>query len=140
MDWFIQKALSVHTLFVLLHFLTTSQGATVEENKPQRLSYERVYPVSGPVPSVVGIEIYACADNDSLGPSIYQDARVQGLVTVSADLSRIPLSQLPRTRGADGQLYYKIVYEIEITYHSGYTTYELIHDGINYGPIAAEYV
>ena len=42
--------------------------------------------------------------------------------------------------GRDSKLYYKLNYEIEITYFSAYTKYELIYDGYNYGPVTAEYV
>lgn len=61
-------------------------------------------------------------------------------MSVSADLSRIPLHKIPKKSGADGKVYYVIHFAVEISYYSGYTTYELIHDGVNYGPVAAEYV
>lgn len=59
---------------------------------------------------------------------------------VKADLSQIPFSAFPRFTGADGRSYIKIDIQIEITYYSAYTKYELIYDGKNYGPVAAEYV
>lgn len=62
------------------------------------------------------------------------------LVTVSADLSLLPADGFPNVRGADDNLYYEIAYTIEITCYSGYTTYELIYNNTNYGPVAAEYV
>lgn len=62
------------------------------------------------------------------------------LVTVSADLSLLPSDGFRKVRGADDNLYYEINYSIEITYYSGYTTYELIYNNTNYGPVAAEYV
>ena len=42
--------------------------------------------------------------------------------------------------GADGYLYYKLNYDIEVTYYSAYTKYELIHQNVNYGSVAAEYI
>ena len=62
------------------------------------------------------------------------------LVKVEADLSRIPKSKIPKTKGADGKMYYKIDYEIQITYLSAYTKYELVHQKVNYGSVTAEYV
>ncbi len=66
--------------------------------------------------------------------------RVTKLVTVAADLSRIPIQRIPQQDGADRQRYWIISYAIEVTYYSAYTKYELIHDGVNYGLVAAEYV
>ena len=62
------------------------------------------------------------------------------LVDLKADFSQIPRSAFPKVRGADGRLYYKLNCNIEITCYSAYTTYELIHNGKNYGPVRAEYV
>ena len=62
------------------------------------------------------------------------------LVVVKADLSQIPLAAFPKTTGADGRPYYIVDFKIEITYYSAYTKFELIYDGKNYGPVAAEYV
>lgn len=62
------------------------------------------------------------------------------LVDVKADLSLIPLAAFPKVTGADGRSYYIVKLQIEITYYSAYTKFELIHNGMNYGPVAAEYV
>lgn len=67
-------------------------------------------------------------------------ARVRQLVRVGADISRIPPNKIPKVHGADGRLYWEIDFSIEVTCYSGYTTYELIHDNVNYGPVASEYV
>ncbi|KAI4105669.1 MAG: hypothetical protein LQ345_007215 [Seirophora villosa] len=122
MDWFIRK------------------GQTVEENKPKQLRYQRTLSAEGPPPHIIDIWINTCPDTDNLGAPKYKNDRVQSLVLVSADLSRIPLHNIPKKSGADGKVYYVIEYAVEISYYSGYTTYELIHDGVNYGPVAAEYV
>ena len=65
---------------------------------------------------------------------------VTELVKIDADLSRIPKNKIPKTKGADGKVYYKLEYTIQITYLSAYTTYELIYGGENYGLVTAEYV
>ncbi|KAL8840764.1 MAG: hypothetical protein Q9170_001202 [Blastenia crenularia] len=122
MDWFIKK------------------GDTVTENKPQRLSYTQNHCVTGPPPSLISMPIYTCTETDDLGPSTYLDARARQVVTVSADLSRIPLYQIPKAVGADGLQYFEIDFQFEVTYWSGYTTYELVYNSVNYGPVVAEYV
>lgn len=63
-----------------------------------------------------------------------------GLVDVHADLSRIPVEPIAQKQGRDGNMYYNIECEVQITFYSAYTTYELIYDGINDGLVTAEYV
>ena len=62
------------------------------------------------------------------------------LVTINADLSRVPSERLIKQMGKDRRQYYVIPFSIRVTYFSAYTKYELVHDGINYGLVAAEYV
>ena len=62
------------------------------------------------------------------------------LVKVHADLSRVPANALHTEIGKDNKLYYKLEYQIEVTFFSAYTKYELIYNGVNYGPVTAEYV
>ncbi|KAL8943815.1 MAG: hypothetical protein Q9216_000808 [Gyalolechia sp. 2 TL-2023] len=115
-------------------------GEIVEENKPKRIYFYRTFTTSSPPPVTLGLLTSTCASHNEMGPSKYKDGRVQDLVTVTADLSRIPVHRLPQALGADGLSYYRIDFAIEITYYSGHTTYALVHDNINYGPVAAEYV
>jgi hypothetical protein len=75
-------------------------------------------------------------DSSPPGP----EGTTRDLVEITADLSRIPAYRYPQERGADGCLYYVAAFAIEVTYYSAYTKYELIHDGINYGLVASEYV
>ena len=65
---------------------------------------------------------------------------VTQLVKVEADLSRLPEKKIPKMKGADGKVYYKVDYAIQVTYMSAYTTYELIYGRVNYGLITSEYV
>ena len=66
--------------------------------------------------------------------------RVQVLTVVHADLGRIPTNLLPKKTAKDGKLYWVLRFALEITYLSAFTKYELIHNGVNYGPVYAEYV
>ena len=70
---------------------------------------------------------------------IKADGVVQ-LVQVKADLSQIPIATFPKLMGADGQFYYRVCIDVEVTYYSAYTSYELIYQGKNYGPVRVEYV
>ena len=65
---------------------------------------------------------------------------VNKLLTLRADLSAISLQQLPTEQGLDDKMYYIIFFEVEVTFFSAYTKYELIYEGTNYGAITAEYV
>lgn len=101
--------------------------------------------------------ISACADPGNDGPPLYENGRnpitlavtvsltcgkgnVIKLVKLSADLSRVPATKFVQTRNRNGIPFYYIEYQIEVTYFSAYTKYELIHDNINYGAVSAEYV
>ena len=62
------------------------------------------------------------------------------LVEVTANLGLIATFKIPTIQGADGHMYYRVDYEIAIIFNSGDTVYELVHDNINYGRVASEYV
>ena len=124
MKWFIQK------------------GEKVEEDKPQRLGYLQNIKVreSAPLPTIT-LEAFVASDPANTGAPLYPlETQVRRLVEVTADLSRIPANKVRQVEGADGDMYWKIPFQVEITYYSAYTAYELIHDGINYGAVTAEYV
>ncbi|KAL9606121.1 MAG: hypothetical protein Q9179_000691 [Wetmoreana sp. 5 TL-2023] len=116
------------------------KGETVEENKPKRINYYISPRANQPPPSTHLCVIYMCAAHGNTSPPIYRNTQLKALVEVSADLSRIPVRKIPKATGADGHVYYKLSFDLEVTHYSAFTQYELIHDGINYGPIAAEYV
>ncbi|KAL8786640.1 MAG: hypothetical protein Q9213_002669 [Squamulea squamosa] len=125
MDWFIQKV----------------RGDTVKEHKPKQLPYVRYFLATEALPTSIKDSVYACIDNDDVGPPTYpKDHGVRKLVIVTADLSRIPLHTLPKIIGADNMVYYEFGFHIEVTYYSAYTKYEMVHSGTNYGPVIAEYV
>ncbi|MCJ1471604.1 hypothetical protein MMC13_000244 [Lambiella insularis] len=124
-DWFIEK------------------GSIVHEDEPFHLSYNTQWRISTGRPMVdlvIYVDIYAYSDPSNTGPPMYKDASVKKLVRVVADLSNVPLHEFIRRTGADGHDYYCINFQLEVTYFSAYTQYELIHKGRNYGPVAAEYI
>ncbi|MCJ1230796.1 hypothetical protein MMC12_007470 [Toensbergia leucococca] len=123
MDWFIMK------------------GSMVEEDKPKRLFYKQTRLVSDGRPTTTRVRIYVCPDPRNDGaPMYFNEVGVVRLVTVDADLQRVPVADFPTKTGADGYLFYEIGVAVEVTYYSAYTRYELIHNGVNYGAVTAEYV
>ena len=67
-------------------------------------------------------------------------AAVDDLVVLKADLSRIPEHELRQIKGLDGQKYYKICYQILITFFSASAKAELIYKGVNYGSVDMEWL
>ena len=65
---------------------------------------------------------------------------VAHLADLKADLSRIPAHKISIKRGEDGLRYYSLDYQIQITHYSASTTYELIHDGVNFGEVSAQLI
>jgi len=50
-------------------------------------------------------------------------------VELTADTSAIPEWSIPKIKGADGEMYYRIDFTIEVTYQSASTKYEFVHQG-----------
>ncbi|KAL8736565.1 MAG: hypothetical protein Q9181_002356 [Wetmoreana brouardii] len=115
-------------------------GETVEEHKPKRFSVYFKHLAIGPPSAEYVVRIDMCAGGSTHEPPMYRNSHVQSLVQVSADLGRIPIYKFAKATGSDGRVYYKVDFQIEVTHYSAFTKYELIHDGINYGPVTAEYV
>lgn len=133
------------------------KGQTVQEDKTFRLNYFQHHLVSFGKPKDISLKVYACADPDNDGPPMYKNSRkpvlhvlivsltyrkgnVIKLVLLTADLSIVPAERFPRKHNRKGVPYYLVKFQIEVTYFSAYTKYELIHDDINYGAVSAEYV
>ena len=64
---------------------------------------------------------------------------VTHLVTLKADLSCIPETDLEYRRGKDDHRYYVYDYDISMTHHSASTEYALIYKDKIYDSITAEY-
>ncbi len=62
------------------------------------------------------------------------------VVKIKANLDSIPTNGIPVQKGADGEDYWLLEFQIQVTYYSAYRTYELFHNDINYGSATAEYV
>lgn len=130
----------------------------MREEEPTRLNYTQKRVVFIGHPMNVKTDILVCSDPINIGAPVYKNLSkrpmpqstnttrltfsqgVAHLVTLTADLSRVSITKFPKLVGKDGLSYYNVTFQIEITHYSAYTKYELIHNGINYGAINAEYV
>lgn len=128
----------------------------MEEDSPNRLDYCFHRIVHEGHPRKASVKLLVCSDPGNEGAPLYAgrkyvrirnrnsvDFRTEGvteLVKLTADLSRVPLSLFPTHTGRDDEQYYFVHFQVEITYLSAYTKYELIHNDVNYGAVAAEYV
>lgn len=156
MDWFIRKVATI-TLLKLDLIADICKGQTVEEDKPFRLPYTKTHWVSHGKPSIITVNIYACADPDNNGAPMYLNSKelrphepkptlihktgnVVKLVELNADFGLVPKENFLQNANPNGVPYYVISFQIEVTYFSAYTRYELIYDNINYGAVSAEYV
>jgi hypothetical protein len=68
----------------------------------------------------------------------HEDTVVE-LVKFTADLSRIPVKELPKHCGADGIEYYRIAFKITMKNLLANTKYELKYKNKNLGEVTAEY-
>lgn len=128
----------------------------MKEDSPNRLNYFFEENVHKGHPREASVEILVCGDPGNEGAPLYAgrkyvriknrdsvDFRTEGvteLVKLTADLRRVPLPLFPIRTGRDDEQYYIVDCQVEITYLSAYTKYELIHNDVNYGAVAAEYV
>jgi hypothetical protein len=62
------------------------------------------------------------------------------MVTLTADLSSIPTSELPIKKGADRKKYYHIEYDIRVNFESAHMKYSLWFKNKCYGSVNAEYL
>lgn len=60
---------------------------------------------------------------------IYKDDQVEELVRLHVKMDDLPLDALKMEMGKDDEHYYTFRFAIEVTYQSGSTKYEVVHDG-----------
>ena len=103
------------------------------------------------------LDIYVCEDKENIGPPDYpghsmyclrnwlrrfSDKGIGASVSMKlrADFSHIPTARLNKERGADGRLYYKVYFLVEMTLRSSSLHFSLIHDGDRYETIQVEFL
>ena len=112
------------------------KGDIIDESKSVTASFTEVQLVNDG-PFKVSICRFYFFD-DGVAP-MYKDHNVKHLVTLTADLSAIPPYRYRTATGADGEKYYKISYQIKMTFFSARTEYSLVYQNRPYGSVLAEY-
>jgi hypothetical protein len=122
MQWFIRK------------------GDAVEENKPRAITFVTDHLVSNGKPKSVTINVWV--DSDSFNAPVHKCHSVSQLVTLEANLTHLPKSDLDKTiqTRQDGLRYYVTAGSVEATFLSASTKYVLICQGKRYDTVTAEYV
>ncbi|KUL89263.1 hypothetical protein ZTR_03713 [Talaromyces verruculosus] len=121
MEWFIRK------------------GDIVEEKKPKIIQFHKRFPVSEGRPDSYNIAVYA--DSESSVAPVHHCDNVKTLLTLKINLSSISKSQWKKMIkiGDDGEKYYIVDGNIEVTFWSASTTYKLSCEwGLN-AFVTAEY-
>ncbi len=62
------------------------------------------------------------------------------MAELTADLSSIPISELPIKKGADRKKYYHIDFQIRVNFEPAHMTYSLWYEKKCYGTVDAEYL
>jgi hypothetical protein len=113
------------------------RGDVIEESKPDVASFFTTQLCNdGPIQSRP-IRFYSF--NDGVAPK-YKDHNVKHLVTLTVDLSSIPTDLYEVKIGADGESYYRFVFQVKATFFSAHTEYALMFAGQSYGSVQARYV
>ncbi|KAK6834215.1 hypothetical protein PG987_008909 [Apiospora arundinis] len=113
-------------------------GDRVAETKPYFHQFCQAFKVVQGRPEVITLAIYS--DSDSDAAPLARNGNVKVLCHIQADLTQIATSHFRVKRGRDGLDYYEVHCDIEVVYKSASTDYTLIHDGVKYQTVSAEYV
>ncbi|KFX96515.1 hypothetical protein O988_05263 [Pseudogymnoascus sp. VKM F-3808] len=77
--------------------------------------------------------------NDESSPEDGEHPSIFPLCTVEADLTKVPKDLFVLATNSKGKQYYKIPYELEMTFKSASIFFELVFEGISYGSVRAKY-
>ena len=72
-------------------------------------------------------------------PTNSDKENVARLATLTCDFGQIPRTGFKQETGKDGEDYYTVMYNIEVTFLSGSTIFEMVHNGRNLGEVQVEY-
>ncbi|KAG9259001.1 uncharacterized protein F5Z01DRAFT_732675 [Emericellopsis atlantica] len=117
MSWFVKK------------------GDTVAENETRSIEFwQRHLGQSGRPKALEYAILYDNAGRELASRSLEIDDHMAALGTVSADLSAVPESELPRVHGADRQWYYEFDVKIEVTFQREGVSCSIRCNDTRYGP------
>lgn len=102
----------------------------MQEGKSQRIGFSKEYVVNDGRPKSSSMRIFH--ESKSATAPLHEDENVEILVKLVADLSHLDESDLSHTilTLADGQDYYQLKEEIEVTYNAASTKYVLLYGGV----------
>lgn len=99
----------------------------MNEDDPSRFHYRKRFFSSGGLPSEVTSSIYC--DRTNRPAVIHRDGSVLKLVKLKVKLGDLPEDAFHLEYGKDKKWYNVIDYQVDVTYQSASTKYELIHKG-----------
>ncbi|KAK7733993.1 hypothetical protein SLS53_007988 [Cytospora paraplurivora] len=88
------------------------------------------------------LPIYTCDLDDAPlypDPERAKSRKCKQLVSVKADLNKIPKEKLTKEMGEDNEMYYKIWFQIRMTTHLANITFKLVHDNVEYGTVDTDW-
>ncbi|KAI0148626.1 hypothetical protein GGR57DRAFT_505093 [Xylariaceae sp. FL1272] len=115
-----------------------TRGQQVSESVPFREQFCHKWPVNTQRSRKFTLDVY-CDKTSAIAP-IERTPNVEYLCRLTADLSAIPDDRLEQKRGADGNMYYVVEFEIESVYHAAHAEYALMYKDQRYDAVTAEYV
>ncbi|CZR55613.1 uncharacterized protein PAC_05501 [Phialocephala subalpina] len=94
------------------------RGSPVEESKPAKFGFYWDQRVASGRPSFIEMTLYACDDSENEGAPLYADSRaiaeVKKLMELKADVRSIPIAEFDQLPGEQGEMYYKLDFEIDM--------------------------
>ncbi|GKZ16561.1 hypothetical protein AbraCBS73388_000141 [Aspergillus brasiliensis] len=116
------------------------KGDDIEEAKAIETRWSRSQLVEeGPFNSI-RVTLYKLDKPMGEKPPMYFNRDVKKHATLEPTLSQIEKSRIPTCRGADGELYYTILFQIHAVYYSAHCEYTLWYEDHEYGSVKADYV
>jgi hypothetical protein len=118
-DWFMRK------------------GDTIQESIPVQYAHFWEKPVNEGRPTIVTTKVFECGDD--IAPK-HPTTGAHQIAEVKADFSTIPEADFKRIKGPDGQWYYQIWFEIEMTCYSAKKRFVLVHKQKKYDTVEVDYM
>lgn len=114
------------------------KGQTIKETTPVTATFHSSQRCSlGPIKSQV-VHFYSFDGNTI--PKYIGNPGVKHLVSLTADLSTVPLHRFQIVTGADHVKYYELSFKIKIAFFSAHVDYSLSVQNKKYGSVSAEYI
>lgn len=114
-----------------------SKGDTIYESAPTSYRHEFEKCVSDGRPTTFRTSIYECGDDEA--PKHLTPGKTHQIAEVKADFADIPEQSFQQVPGRNGQWFYKIPFEIEMTCYSAKRRFVLVYNGRRYDTVEVHY-